>query len=114
MKRSDPSGKLAFNIGLVKAPMHCIEYEIVHELCHQKFPNHDREFYRLLERLENAGVLVSREAGRTVLYEFNPRYALLEELDALLEKALSFYPEELQEALLKDRRHPRRRGKPLP
>jgi len=66
-----------------------------------------------LERLESAGVLVSREAGRTVMYEFNPRYALLEELGALLEKALSFYPEEIQEALLKDRRRPRRRGKPL-
>ena len=35
---------------------------------------------RQLEKLEAGGVLVSRLAGRTRLYEFNPRYAFLREL----------------------------------
>lgn len=65
-----------------------------------------------LERLEAGGVIVSRKAGRTILYQFNPRYALLNELHALLVKALSFYPEDLQERLLMNRRRPRRKGKP--
>jgi hypothetical protein len=66
-----------------------------------------------LEKLEFGSVLVSRTAGRTRLYEFNPRYTFLKELKSLLEKALSFYPEEEREKLLMNRRRPRRRGKPL-
>ena len=68
---------------------------------------------RQLDKLERGGVLVSRKAGRTLLYTFNPRYPFLAELKALLEKALSFYPPEVQERLLMNRRRPRRRGKPL-
>ncbi|MBG0788606.1 MAG: winged helix-turn-helix transcriptional regulator [Anaerolineaceae bacterium] len=65
-----------------------------------------------LERLEVGGVLVSRPVGRTILYQFNPRYFLLEELEALLEKAVYYYPKEMREDLLMNRRRPRRRGKP--
>lgn len=65
-----------------------------------------------LERLEAGGIIISREVGRTVLYQFNPRYALLDELRSLLDKALSFYPDDLQEKLMFNRRRPRRRGKP--
>ena len=65
-----------------------------------------------LEKLEAGGVIVSRRVGRTVVYEFNPRYALLKELQDFLEKAITFYPEDMQEKLLRNRRRPRRRGKP--
>jgi hypothetical protein len=65
-----------------------------------------------LDNLESGGVLVSRRLGRTRLYEFNPRYPFLEELTALMERALAFYPEEERERLLGGRRRPRRRGKP--
>ncbi len=66
-----------------------------------------------LDRLEAGGILVSREVGRTRVYQFNPEYAFLRELEALLQKALSFYPDELIERLTMNRRRPRRRGKPL-
>jgi len=66
-----------------------------------------------LDRLENANVLVSRKVGRTRVYEFNPRYPFLNELKSLLEKALSYYPEETQEQLLMNRRRPRKKDKPL-
>ena len=66
-----------------------------------------------LEQLEAGGVVYSRLAGKTRLYAFNPRYAFLSELKSLLEKAVSFYPESQREALLMNRRRPRRRGKPL-
>lgn len=68
---------------------------------------------RQLDKLEAGGVLVSRTAGRTRLYQFNPRYPFLNELKQLLEKALSFYPDELREDLLMNRRRPRKRDKPL-
>lgn len=70
-------------------------------------------FQKQLEQLENGGVLVSRLVGKTRLYQFNPRYTFLHELKQLLEKALSFYPEELRDQLLMNRRRPRRSGKPL-
>ena len=65
-----------------------------------------------LEKLEVAGVLVSRSVGRTRLYVFNPRYAFLKELKTLLEKALTFYPADERERLLIVRRRPRRKDKP--
>jgi len=66
-----------------------------------------------LDKMESGGVLVSRTVGRTRLYQFNPRYPFLTELKGLLNKALSFYPDDVREALLMDRRRPRRRDKPL-
>jgi len=66
-----------------------------------------------LEKLETGTVLVSRPVGRTRLYGFNPRYPFLKELKALLDKAISFYPEEMREELLGNRRRPCRKGKPL-
>jgi len=66
-----------------------------------------------LDRLETGGILLSRKVGRTRVYRFNPRYALVEELEALLEKALGFYPDDLHDRLQMDRRRPRLRGKPI-
>ena len=42
-------GILTLNIRLIAAPKECIEYVVVHELCHLKYPNHDKKFYWLLE-----------------------------------------------------------------
>ena len=66
-----------------------------------------------LDKLESGGVVVSHLAGRTRIYTFNPRYPFLKELKSLLEKAFSFYPDDVREKLLMNRRRPRRRGKPL-
>ena len=46
----DPDGIITFNIELVKAPIQCIDYVIVHELCHLVYPNHDKAFYDLLAK----------------------------------------------------------------
>jgi len=66
-----------------------------------------------LDKLELAGPLVSRTAGKTRLYQFNPRYAFLKELQSLLGKAISFYAPDERERLIMVRRRPRRKGKPL-
>jgi hypothetical protein len=68
---------------------------------------------KALDGLERSGILVSRAVGSTREYEFNPRYPMRDELRALLEKALSLYPEALRDELLITRKRPRRKGKPL-
>lgn len=41
--------KVTFNLSLIKTPMKCIEYVVVHELAHFKYQNHSKNFYNLVE-----------------------------------------------------------------
>lgn len=43
-----PSGAILLNPHLVKAPAQCVDYVILHELCHMKEHNHSRHFYTVL------------------------------------------------------------------
>jgi predicted metal-dependent hydrolase len=44
-----PTGRLTLNAHLVKAPRECIDYVIIHELCHLQERNHGPRFHRLLD-----------------------------------------------------------------
>lgn len=72
-------------------------------------------FQKALERLEKGGVIVSHLEGKTRLYQFNPRYPMLQEIKKFLEKAYSFLPNEFRVKYyeLPVRKRPRRKGKPL-
>lgn len=41
---------IIFNLELIKKPLHCIEYVVVHELLHIKVRLHNEEYTRLLSR----------------------------------------------------------------
>lgn len=43
------NGNILLNPDLTRASVYCIDYVITHELCHLKYPNHGKDFYRLLE-----------------------------------------------------------------
>jgi predicted metal-dependent hydrolase len=45
-----PTGNININPWLIRAPRHCIDYVLTHELCHLKEHNHSRSFYVLLDR----------------------------------------------------------------
>ncbi len=45
-----PKGRLSLNPMLVKAPRQCIDYVVIHELCHMKHHNHSEAYYALLSR----------------------------------------------------------------
>jgi len=45
------AGTMTLNVSLVRAARPCIEYVVVHELCHVVFRNHDARFYKLLGRV---------------------------------------------------------------
>lgn len=46
-----PKGKIILNPELIKAPKPCIEYVIIHELCHLVYPNHTNSFIQLQEKM---------------------------------------------------------------
>lgn len=72
-------------------------------------------FQRALGRLERGGVIVSHKEGKTLIYQFNPRYPFLNDLKVFLEKSYSFLPDHIREKYYEPviRKRPRRPGKPL-
>ena len=45
------SGRIALNLELIKTPKECLDYVIIHELCHLKEKHHGPRFWRLLGKL---------------------------------------------------------------
>lgn len=46
-----PKGRVTLNLDLIKATKECIDYVILHELCHLKIPTHGAKFWQLLAKL---------------------------------------------------------------
>ena len=69
---------------------------------------------KVLKKLENGGLLVSFLEGKTRVFEWNPRYPFVEEIQDLAIKAYEFLPQDMQEEYrVAKRKRPRKTGKPL-
>lgn len=63
-------GNISLNIQLMRLPNRCIDYVIVHELCHTKHPNHGPSFKNLLYTLMPEAPQIEKEMRnyRTQIY----------------------------------------------
>jgi len=70
---------------------------------------------KTLKKLEEGGLLVSFLEGRTRVFQWNPRYPFLQEIQHLAKKTYEFLPTNIQENCYKltKRKRPRKTGKPL-
>ena len=66
-----------------------------------------------LDRFEQAGILASKEIGRSRLYFFNPKSPLLAPIRDLLKIVYDSIPLKEKEILFSTRRRPRKKGKPV-
>lgn len=66
-----------------------------------------------LDRFERAGILASKEVGRSRLYFFNPKSVFLSPVKELLKIVYESIPLNEREKIFKSRRRPRRKGKPV-
>lgn len=72
------------------------------------------EVQKQLKKFEQAGILVSRIVGTSRMYTWNPRDPALNGLRQLLKSTLDYgIPADRLEKYFRQRRRPRRKGKPL-
>ena len=74
---------------------------------------HQSAVQRQLEKLEASGFLISKRAGRTLLYRMNPKNPAAPKLQELVGVYYEALPLAERERLFRVRRRPRRRGKPV-
>ena len=46
-----PKGRIVLNPEIIKTSSKCIEYVVIHELCHLIYPNHSNDFFRLQKKI---------------------------------------------------------------
>lgn len=66
-----------------------------------------------LNRFELAGVLVSKEVGRSRMYSFNPKSPFSKPIKEIIELAYEAIPLSERQKIFESRRRPRRKGKPV-
>ena len=67
---------------------------------------------RQLEKFENAGILVSKRQGRTLLFSWNPKSGLTQAMKQLVATVYERIPLEKRPEVFPARRRPRRKDKP--
>ena len=94
--------------------LHLFHYGEIHARgIAQDYKSAASPFERQLNRLEEAGILVSKLVGRTRSYQLNPKSAYTNALRKLVEVAYETMPLAEREKVFHERRRPRRKGKPV-
>jgi hypothetical protein len=72
------------------------------------------EIQKQLKKFETAGILVGRQVGTSRVFSWNPRDPALDGLRKLLKSTLEYgIPSDRLKKYYRQRRRPRRKGKPL-
>jgi predicted metal-dependent hydrolase len=58
------AGRITLNLALIKAPKECIDYVIMHELCHFKVKHHGPLFRKIEIRPEQVAIASSKEGRK--------------------------------------------------
>ena len=66
-----PKGQLILNPHLIKAPRECIDYVLLHELCHIAEHNHSERFYRLMKQVMPHWEQVKERLDRMAYFYLN-------------------------------------------
>ena len=66
-----------------------------------------------LNRFEAAGIIVSKESGRSRIYFFNPKSPFSKPVKEIIEKAYHSISLDERQKIFESRRRPRRKGKPV-
>lgn len=71
------------------------------------------QIQKQLDKFEEAGIFISKKSGTVRIYQFNPKLGVVKKIQDLI---LTFYeaiPLEQKQKIFKERRSPRRKGKPV-
>lgn len=60
-------GTVILNVDLVKAPKECIDYVVIHELCHLKYNFHGPDFYKLLDSMSPGWEKIKKKLELTMV-----------------------------------------------
>ena len=55
------TGRITLNLNLIKTPQACLDYVIIHELCHIKVRHHDPDFWQMVGRYVPGYAALRRE-----------------------------------------------------
>ncbi len=66
-----------------------------------------------LDKMEQAGIFVSRAVGRTRLYKFNMKSPIIKPLKEIIKMTYVNIPVEKKEEMFTERMRPRAKGKPV-
>jgi DNA-binding transcriptional ArsR family regulator len=83
------------------------------ELC-RAFHSSLDPIQKTLKKLEEGGLLASFFEGRTRVFQWNPRYPFLKEIQSLAKKSYEYLPASMKDRYqITKRKRPRKSGKPL-
>jgi hypothetical protein len=72
-----------------------------------------RAILNQLDKMEEAGIFVSRAVGRTRLYQFNMKNPVIKPLKEIIKMTYVSIPLKKKEEMFKERMRPRAKGKPI-